>query len=461
MPIRLRLTLAALLGAVALSSVGGFVFLHQLRNGLHASVDSSLRTRADALVQKVQDSGTNLDFQDAGSTPLLDARESIAQVVAPDGHLVDSSQGAGNALAISRTALVAARRRTAYSEGVVAGDAHSVRFLATPVRRTEGTYVVIVGTSLASADDAMSRVRAGLLIGGTLTVAIAAVGAWLLGRFALRPVERMRREVAAISEHDAHTRLAVPSTHDEIALLGRTMNALLGRLQDALAQQRAFVADAGHELRTPLAILRTELELAGRPGRDIEELRTALANAGDETDRLTRLAEELLFLARHDERHALQTRELQPLQPVLVRATQGARRRSGARNLEIALDATPDLAATVVGDDLRRALDNLLDNAVRHAPAGSRVELSAARNANRIVITVRDYGPGFPVDFLSHAFERFRRADASRTHEDGDDSGAGLGLAIVRAVARAHGGDAHARNAADGGAEVVLDLPAS
>jgi signal transduction histidine kinase len=461
MPIRLRLTLAAFLGAVVLSSAGGFVFLHQLRNGLHASVDSSLRTRADALVQKVQDTGTNLDFQDAGSTPLLDASESIAQVVAPDGRLVDSSQAAGSTLAISGNALAAARRGTAYPEGVLAGDTHSTRFLATPVRRTEGTYVVIVGTSLASADDAVSRVRAGLLLGGILTVAVASVGAWLLGRFALRPVERMRREVAAISEHDAYTRLAVPSTHDEIALLGRTMNALLVRLQDALAQQRAFVADAGHELRTPLAILRTELELAARPGRELEELRTAVANAGDETDRLTRLAEALLFLARHDEHNAQPTRELQPLQPIFVRATEGARRRSAARNVEIALEAAPDLVAAVVGDDLRRALDNLLDNAGRHAPAGSRVELSAARNAHRIVIRVRDHGPGFPVDFLPHAFERFRRADASRTHEDGDDSGAGLGLAIVRAVARAHGGDAHARNAVDGGAEVLLDLPAS
>jgi two-component system OmpR family sensor kinase len=237
------------------------------------------------------------------------------------------------------------------------------------------------------------------------------------------------------------------------------MDALLGRLQDALAQQRAFVADAGHELRTPLAILRTELELAGQPGRGIEELRGAVANAGAETDRLTRLAEELLFLARHDEHHGRQARELQPLQPILVRATEGARSRASARNVDVTLDAPADLAAEVVGDDLRRALDNLLDNAVRHAPAGSRVELRAARAADRIVISVRDHGPGFPVEFLPHAFERFRRADASRAHADGDDTGAGLGLAIVRAVALAHGGDVHAENAGDGGAEVVLDLP--
>jgi hypothetical protein len=269
----------------------------------------------------------------------------------------------------------------------------------------------------------------------------------------------MRREAAAISELDAYTRLAVPNTRDEIAQLGLTMNSLLGRLQDALAQQRAFVADAGHELRTPLAILRTELELAARPGRDLEELRGAVANAGDETDRLTRLAEELLFLARHDERNARRTRELQPLHPILIRAADSARRRTHARNVEVTLEAPSDLAAAVVGDDLRRALDNLLDNAIRHAPTGSRVELAATRGANEVVIKVRDHGPGFPTDFLPHAFERFRRADASRTHDRGGDSGAGLGLAIVRAVARDHGGDVDARNAADGGAEVSVRIP--
>ncbi|MCU1466682.1 MAG: integral rane sensor signal transduction histidine kinase [Actinomycetia bacterium] len=459
MPIRLRLTLAALLGALALSSIGGWVFLHQLRNGLHASVDSSLRVRADALVQKVQDSGTNLDFQDAGSTALLAARESIAQVVGPDSRLVDSSQAAGNNVVIPESALAAARRGTTYSEGVVPGDSHAARFLATPVKRREGTYVVIVGTSLASVDDAVSRVRAGILLGDILTVAIATIGAWLLGRFALRPVERMRREVAAISEFDEVTRLDVPRTHDEIALLGNTMDALLGRLHAALAQQRAFVADAGHELRTPLAILRTELELAGRPGRDTDELRRAVANAGEETDRLARLAEALLYLARHDERRHQQRRELQPLQPIFMRATETARGRAGERGIEVALDASPGLVAPVVGDDLRRALDNLLDNAIRHAPRGSRVEVAATLHTNRIVITVRDHGPGFPVEFLAHAFERFRRADASRTHQD-DDSGAGLGLAIVRAVARDHGGDAHARNPPDGGGEVAITLPA-
>ncbi len=458
MPIRLRLALFAALGALCLSSVGGAVFVHQLRNGLHTSVDASLRTRADALVQNLQDTSSGLNFQDGGSTPLVKDTEAISQIVAPDGHVAESSQAAGTSLVASSTTLRAARSATTYAEGHVSGVTHAVRFLATGVTRNDGRWVVIVGTSLASADDAVTRVQAGLLVGGTLMVLLAAAGAWLLSTLALRPVERMRRQAAAISEHDAQTRMAIPNTRDEIAQLGTTMNAMLDRLQGALTQQRAFVADAGHELRTPLAILRTELDLAARPGRDLAALQHAIANAGEETDRLARLADELLFLARHDEQRAHQARELQPLHPLLERAADRARRRAEPHGIEVHLDAAPDIAASVVGDDLRRAIDNLLDNAIRHAHAGSEVDLEARAEPTGVVISVRDHGPGFPADFLPHAFERFRRADPGRSPEDG---GTGLGLAIVRAVARDHGGDATALNLDGDGAEVAMHIPAS
>ena len=457
MPIRLRLTLLAAVGALALSVLGGWVFLYQLRNGLHASVDSSLRTRADALVQTVRDAQRGLDFQD-GDRTLLAANEAIAQVVGPNGHLVESSEDAGHRVLLSPATIATAQRGTVYSEGRVPGDGHAARFLATPVVREDGRWVVIVGSSLQSADDAVARVRAGALVGGGLAVLAAAGGAWLLATLALRPVERMRRQAAAISEYDADKRLAVPGTHDEIAELGDTMNALLARLQAALAQQRAFVADAGHELRTPLAILRTELELAARPGRSPEELRAAIQDARGESDRLTRLADELLFLARHDEQERGRDRDLQPLRPLLDRAADAARVRAEPRRVEVAVDAPPDLAASVIGDDLRRAVDNLLDNALRHAPPGSTIELEGRQDATEVVIAVRDHGPGFPAEFLPYAFERFRRADAARARDAG---GSGLGLAIVRAVAREHGGDAEARNRDGGGAQVLIRIPAA
>lgn len=458
MPIRVRLTLLAALGALVLTVAGGWVFLNQLGTGLHQSIDSSLRTRGDALVQTVHDAQGAIDFQDPGSTRLIDAREAIAQVVNAKGRLVESSEGAGRRILVPAEVLRAARDKVAYSEGRIPEDSHPARFLATSVSRPGGRWIVIVGRSLESVDDAMTRVRTGLVVGGSLTVLLAAAGAWILATFALRPVTRMRRQAAALSEHDAAGRLPIPGTHDEIAELGETMNALLARLQHSLAQQRAFVADASHELRTPLAILRTELELAGRPGRDADELRQAISDAGTETERLSNLAEQLLFLAKHDEPATIHSQELQPLRPLLDQAIEATRSQAADRGVDLSLAASPDIAVGALGEDLRRALDNLIANALRYAPQGTTVELFANDGGTEVTIGVRDRGPGFPPAFLPQAFERFRRADDARTRDDG---GSGLGLAIVRAVARDHGGDADALNRRDGGAEVRMRLPST
>ncbi len=455
MPIRLRLALLAALGALALVSVGGWIFVRQLQHGLHDSLDASLRGRADAVVETVKTS--HVDATDAQPTPLLPSKEAIAQILTDSGRVIEHSEEAGPKALLPRSAIRQASSHPVYRKGRIPLETQSVRYLATQAKGPDGPRVVIVGSSLESADEAVDRVRTGILVGGGVTVLVAAIGGWFLASLALRPVDRMRRQAAAISEHDASTRLAVPETGDEIAELGHTMNELLGRLQGALAQQRAFVADAGHELRTPLAILRTELELAARPGRDEGELRQAVEDAGAETDRLSLLAEELLFLARQDERMNQDHRELQPLHPLLDRSVEAARGRAQARGVELRSALPLDLVGVVDGPDLRRAVDNLLDNALRFAPAGSVVEVEAERTDARVVIIVRDRGPGFPPDFLPHAFERFRRADASRSRADG---GSGLGLAIVRAVAKQHGGDAAVSNRAGGGAEVRVSIPA-
>lgn len=458
MPIRVRLTLLAALGALVLTSVGGWVFLNQLSTGLHQSVDSSLRTRADVLTQSVHDAEGAIDFQDAGSTRLIDAREAIAQLIDAKGRLVESSEGAGRRILVPPDVLRAARTKVTYFEGTVPEESQPARFLVTTAPRPGGPWTVIVGRSLESENGAIQRVRTGLLVGGSLTVLLAAAGAWILASLALRPVTRMRRQAAALSEHDSGGRLAVPSTRDEIADLGNTMNTLLARLQHSLAQQRAFVADASHELRTPLAILRTELELAGRPGRDANELRQAISDAGAETERLSNLAEQLLFLAKHDEPVTMRSQELQPLHPLLDQAIEAARSRAENRRVDLKIVASPDIAVVVVGDDLRRALDNLIANALRYAPSGTAVELFASDDGTEVMIGVRDQGPGFPPEFLPYAFERFRRADSARTPNAG---GSGLGLAIIRAVARDHGGDADALNRPDGGAEVRLRIPSA
>ncbi|PZS40585.1 MAG: two-component sensor histidine kinase, partial [Pseudonocardiales bacterium] len=252
-------------------------------------------------------------------------------------------------------------------------------------------------------------------------------------------------------------RLAVPSTRDEIAALGATLNGLLARLQEALERERGFVADAGHELRTPLAILRTELELAARPGRSWEELVEAVSHAGNETDRLIRLAEDLLLLARADNAQTFLRPGPLALPDLLATAARGARTRAAERGVSVVVHSPSPLSVAADPDRLRQAVDNLLDNATRHAPAGSVVEITATSSpTGTVTVEVADRGPGFPEEFLPHAFERFHRAETARTRDGG---GTGLGLSILQAIAQAHGGQATARNRSGGGAAVTLELP--
>ena len=293
------------------------------------------------------------------------------------------------------------------------------------------------------------------MIGGVVITLAAGLGAYRLARAALSPVERMRRQVAALSERDEAPGVAVPRTRDEIAALAETMNGLLARLNQALARQRALVADASHELRTPLAVLSGELELAARPGRSQAELQEAVARAADEAARLVRLTAQLLFLARADEDQAAPQRQRTDIAALLCRSAELAGLR-GRDSVTCDLHVPAGLAAQIDPDQVREAVDNLVGNALRYAPAGSAIGVSAAARDGALIIEVADRGPGFPPEFLPRAFERFARPDSGRARADG---GAGLGLAIVQAIAQAHGGQATARNQSGGGAVVTVELP--
>jgi signal transduction histidine kinase len=248
----------------------------------------------------------------------------------------------------------------------------------------------------------------------------------------------------------------VPRTRDEVAALAGTMNDLLLRLRRALARQRAFVADASHELRTPFAVLQGELELAGRPGRTKAELSAAVASAAEEAGRLTRITDDLLLLARGDEDKLSLRPERTDIAALLAASAERSGTRARAAGTSFRVDAAAGLTAVVDAGRVRQAVDNLLDNALRFAPPGTQVALSAEVMGGSLVIEVGDSGPGFPPEFLPHALERFRRPDHDRARSAG---GAGLGLAIVQAIALAHGGRAVAGNRPEGGAAVRLEIP--
>jgi two-component system OmpR family sensor kinase len=450
LPLRLRLALAfAVAMAVVLSAVGALLYV-RLGDSLEEQVDDNLEARAEAVAVLVRDRGTALRGSDLGSGD----DEAFAQVLRRDGSVVASSSSVAAGPLLSRHELARAREGRFFRrrDGVAGLDGEKARLLVTPVAGE--SLVLVLGASLEDREEALAGLLAQLLVVGPLALLASSLAGYLLAGAALRPVEAMRGRAAEVSSERSGQRLPLPAARDEVYRLGETLNAMLGRLEAGLARERRFVAEAGHELRTPLALLRTELELALRRPRSHDELERALRSAAEEVDRLARLAEDLLVLARADEgRLPLRASavEVEDLLTTVARRFD-ARAAADGRALEVDTDGPFSIA----GDRLRleQALGNAIDNALRYG--GGTVRLEGELRDGVAELRVTDEGPGFPSAFLPIAFDRFTRADDARS-----GGASGLGLAIVAAIARAHGGSARAFNAAGGGAVVALLLPAS
>jgi heavy metal sensor kinase len=443
-PIRVRLTLAfAVAMAVVLAAIGAFLYV-RLGSSLDTAIDEELQTRlSEVSAQVVRGS----DVTAAG-----DPEERIVQVLASDGTLVDTTSLEEPLLGPAEASEAREAGGTWFVLPAVTGLDGRIRLLAAPVESTKGRRVVLVGSSLEDRDDAVRELLALLVIAAPVALLLASLLGYGLATLSLRPVESMRREAAAISATKPGRRLSVPPSRDEISRLGETLNAMLERLEAALERERGFVADAGHELRTPLALLKAELELALRRPRSEAELTRAVRSAASETDRLAQLAEDLLLLARSDRSQLPLERERVPVEPLLDAVADRFRHRADDAGRRIEIEATDALDVTVDMARLEQALGNLVDNALGHGDGT--IRLSALERNGHVELHVRDEGPGFPAAFLPHAFDRFTQADGARS-----GAGTGLGLAIAEAVATAHGGSAHAENRADGGSDVWIALP--
>ncbi|WP_344172912.1 HAMP domain-containing sensor histidine kinase [Pilimelia columellifera] len=307
---------------------------------------------------------------------------------------------------------------------------------------------VAVATPMADIRQSVSALSRVLWLAYPVILLALALLAWRVTGAALRPVEVLRQGAQRITGAASEERLPAPPADDEIGRLATTLNDMLDRLAAARARQRAFVADAAHELRSPLASLRTQIEVAGRLGEPVPSVADDLLS---DVDRLSRVVEDLLLLARAEDGPARPDR----LAPVAVRPlVTAAADRLVAPRVPVTVTAGP--APTVPGDadGLARALDNLLHNAVRHA--ATRVELSIRELADVVEVSVTDDGPGIPAADRERAFDRFTRLDEARARDDG---GSGLGLAIVREIVRRHGG-AVSLHEAGPGLRAVLCLPA-
>jgi signal transduction histidine kinase len=339
----------------------------------------------------------------------------------------------------------------------VPGIEGTTRLLLIPVHEGGRHLVVVVGSSLSARSEVLSRLLLFLLIGGPGALALASAAGWRLARGAFRPIERMRTEAEAISVSEPDRRLPVSSTHDEVGRLGATLNSMLDRLQDSVAQERRFIDEASHELRTPLAILTTELDLGLSKARTTAEMKEALRSGLEEADRLTGLADDLLVYSREQgQRAPLELSDVR-IDRLLETVCASIRRRADAAMVTLKIDA-PAVQVQIDERRLRQAIDNLLRNALEHTPRGGRITASAGVEGSWLTVAVEDTGPGIEHGILDRAFEPFARGSLDRADSP---EGAGLGLAIVRAVAQAHGGSARAENRPVGGARVSITLPSS
>jgi signal transduction histidine kinase len=439
--VRARSALAAALIVAAALTLCTTAFLVLYRQSIAQRVDDSTTQRAQAVATEVSAAHGRV-FR---VLPHRAGEPISVQVLNPAGEVVASSAGLRD-----RTPLATVRPKAGHTAREnLDGDADDLHLVAIGVKTLNGTYVVLAGHTLRAEEDSF-RDAVGLLVAvNTLLLAIVAVATWWFVGRSLLPVEQIRAKVASITGTELDARVPVPAARDEVARLAETMNEMLDRLQAAVSAQRRFVADASHELRSPLATARAALDLLATgplPG----EAGASVTLAQQETERLGAVVEDLLLLARADE-HGLSPRATDVDLDDLVDAER--HRLAGQDAPKVTARIAP---AQVHGDpgQLARALRNLVDNAVRHAE--SQVELTVGMTDGHAVIEVADDGPGIPAADRERIFDRFVRLDESRHRGAG---GTGLGLAIVREIVSAHGGTVTITTAPTGGALFRITLP--
>jgi len=420
----------------------GLVTVH--RHQLVANLDTSLRQRATD-IESLITSDDEVPAELSGSNG-----PAFAQLIAPTGEVLAST-----ANMIGRPAL--------FANMPLEGDAVQTidylpievgqfRVLSRPITTPRGPARLVVGASLREVSESTSVLATSLLLAIPVAVVALGVVVWLLVGRTLRPVERIRSEVAAIGAAQLDQRVRVPSGNDEISRLAWTMNEMLDRLETSAERQRRFVADASHELRSPLTRMRAELEVERRSSGpdDTPRIDDSLL---EEVLGLQQLVEDLLELARADAGESVGRVEPVDLDDIVLREAQNL-----FASGRLHLDVSRVSGAHVVGDaaQLSRAVRNLLDNAARHA--SSSVTLSLSEDSREAVFVVTDDGPGIPIAVQERIFERFERVDRARSQAAG---GTGLGLAITREIVERHGGTVGVDPVHLQGARFVMRIPAA
>ena len=456
--LRARLSLASTVGLALALLAAALLLRAELRASLSNGLDNTARQGARD-VAALADAHRLPD-----PVPVAEGTITV-QVLNAQGRIIDASPGADLLVPLLPARQAAANARTGQAV-LLAGPPYGLPGMVRVVTvAADGGQTVIAAVAYDQVLDSVSALTRALLIGTPLLLLLLAGASWLVVGTTLRPIAELRRGAQKVTRTGRPSALPVPEAQDEVQSLAITLNDMLSRLGEAQERQRGLVSDTAHELRSPIASIRTQLEVAlDHP--DSQDWRQTASDVLEDTLRLARLAEDLLVLARLDERDGRRTANQQVDLADLVGAE--VSRQEGSRvPVLLAAPAGPGHAeppreeqCTVTGDadGLHRMLGNLIDNAVRYAR--TRVTVGIARDGDSVRVTVTDDGPGIPPGDAQRAFGRFTRLDNARSRDGDSKGGAGLGLAIVRATAQAHDGSAWLEDAQPGLRAVVL-LPAA
>jgi heavy metal sensor kinase len=435
--LRTRLTLFYTAFFAVLFVIFSIVVYGVLSHSLDARLSETLASEADTAAGLFND-----EFREMGGQAIIAAREVVSDmklrgdtVVILEGDRVLSST-----VPVTPDSLTSRDHRLAERHVFVGGT----------------SYRIVVAAPLEPIRAQLAVLRRTIAIGLPLALALAAAGAWLLATRALRPLRSMAEQAHRITENSLDTRIALADAVSELDMVVGSFNDLLGRLDRSFATMRRFVADASHELRTPVSVIRGEADVALSRERRPEEYRQSLEIILDESRRVSTLIDDLLSLARADSgRVRIQTHEFY-LNELLAECCRSMCRPAAARNL--ALEALPAPDFQYRGDEelLRRLILNLLDNAIRYTPPGGRITVGLEVSAAGARIRVADTGIGIPPEDATRVFERFYRTDEARSREAG---GFGLGLSIVKWIAEAHRGVVECASAPGAGSVFTVTLP--
>jgi heavy metal sensor kinase len=460
--VRARLTVfSVVVLAAVLLLVGGLIYV-LLARVLYARIDESLlavmQIAATSLDNDLAEGQDTADAARSTATELA-SRQQMLAIYDPNGQLLAESGRDDDVqihLPSAETISTSEPQLITIAEQRDEDDRHRLAMRRITLPRHDATFIVVAGSSLEPTDEELEALRGTLGYVVPIALLLAGVGGWFLAHRSLAPVAAMADRARRLGGEDLSGRLPVANPRDELGQLAQTFNELLGRLESAMKQQRQFMADASHELRTPITTTRTAANVAlQQRHRGEDEYRHALTIVEQQATRLSRIVHDMFTLARADAGNYPVRKHPMYLDEVIDEVVAAARILASTKDVRI--EVSGSRSAAFVGDEelIQRMIMNLLDNAVRHSPSGAAVSVDLQATAAGYVIAVTDQGPGIPPDSQPHIFERFYRIDGSR---GGTDGGAGLGLALARWVADRHGGNVTLTSSSNTGSTFTVEL---